>query len=41
MIPELAALKGKVPAGSWSLEVRDHARQDVGKLRSFALEMMV
>jgi subtilisin family serine protease len=41
MVPGLSALKGKVPAGSWSLEVRDHARQDVGKLRSFALEMMV
>jgi subtilisin-like proprotein convertase family protein len=38
MIPELAALRGKSPAVTWSLEVGDHAKDDVGKLRSFALK---
>jgi subtilisin family serine protease len=38
-VPGLAAFKGKSPAGTWTLEVADKARQDVGKIRSFTLEM--
>jgi len=37
--PSLAAFKGKNPAGSWTLEVADKARRDVGQIRSFTLEM--
>jgi len=40
-VPELATFKGKNPAGSWILEVADKARLDVGKIRSFTLEMTV
>ena len=40
-VPALAALKGKKPEGVWMLEVGDHAAQDTGKLRSFAVEMML
>lgn len=38
-ISDLAALKGKNPAGTWILEVADKARRDVGQIRSFSLEM--
>jgi subtilisin family serine protease len=38
-IPDLATFKGKSPAGTWTLEVADKARIDVGKIRSFTLEM--
>ena len=37
--PGLAAFKDKSPSGTWTLEVADKARQDVGKIRSFTLEM--
>jgi subtilisin family serine protease len=37
--PALADLEGTVPAGIWKLEVRDHAKQDVGHIQSFALEL--
>ena len=35
----LAMLTGKNPQGTWILEVSDQARQDIGKIRSFALEI--
>lgn len=38
-VPALAGLNGKLPAGSWTLLVEDKARQDVGTLRGFSLEM--
>ena len=37
--PGLAAFNGKSPAGEWTLEVADKAKLDVGKIRSFTLEM--
>jgi subtilisin family serine protease len=37
--PALATLKGKNPAGSWTMEVADKARRDIGMIRSFTLEM--
>jgi subtilisin family serine protease len=37
--PALAALKGKDPSGTWTLEVSDTARADRGTLRSLRLEM--
>jgi subtilisin-like proprotein convertase family protein len=37
--PALAALKGKDPSGTWTLEVSDTARSDRGTLRSLRLEM--
>jgi subtilisin-like proprotein convertase family protein len=37
--PALAALKGKKPKGTWTLEVSDQEAQDVGRIRSFSLEM--
>jgi subtilisin-like proprotein convertase family protein len=39
--PDLAALEGAVPAGVWKLEVRDNAKRDVGRIRSFALELQL
>jgi subtilisin-like proprotein convertase family protein len=38
-VPALGALNGKLPAGSWTLLVEDKARQDIGTLRGFSLEM--
>lgn len=38
-IPLLAALQGKSPQGTWTLEVADKERVDTGKLRSFTLEL--
>jgi len=37
--PSLAVFKDKSPTGTWTLEVADKARRDVGKIRSFTLEM--
>ena len=37
--PGLVGLNGKSPQGTWTLEVADQAKVDVGKIRSFALEM--
>ncbi|GMQ75871.1 MAG: hypothetical protein BMS9Abin01_1131 [Gammaproteobacteria bacterium] len=37
--PALAALGGAVPAGIWRLEVDDNAERDVGRIRSFAVEL--
>ena len=37
--PGLVALNGKSPEGTWTLEVADQAKQDVGKIRSFSLEL--
>jgi subtilisin family serine protease/subtilisin-like proprotein convertase family protein len=38
--PELSALQGMNPQGTWMLEVADQAGQDRGKIRSFSLEVM-
>jgi subtilisin-like proprotein convertase family protein len=38
-VPALSLLNGKKPAGKWTLEVRDRAKEDVGTLRGFSLEM--
>ncbi|GAB4229063.1 MAG: hypothetical protein Kow00121_58030 [Elainellaceae cyanobacterium] len=38
-MPDLASCSGKSPKGKWTLEVKDMARGDRGKIRSFALEM--
>jgi subtilisin family serine protease len=35
----LVALNGKSPQGTWTLEVADQAKEDIGKIRSFSLEM--
>jgi subtilisin-like proprotein convertase family protein len=35
----LAGLIGQAPAGIWKLEVHDHAKHDVGKILSFAVEL--
>ncbi|HKA23197.1 MAG TPA: S8 family serine peptidase [Blastocatellia bacterium] len=37
--PGLVGLNGKSPQGTWTLEVADKAAADVGKIRSFTLEM--
>ncbi|MBX9255506.1 S8 family serine peptidase [Desmonostoc muscorum CCALA 125] len=37
--PKLAALKGKNPQGTWTLEVADKANLDTGKIRSFTIEI--
>jgi subtilisin family serine protease len=37
--PGLVAFNGKTPQGTWTLEVSDKAQADVGKIRSFTLEM--
>jgi subtilisin family serine protease len=37
--PGLTALAGKSPQGAWTLEVKDQAKLDTGKVRSFTLEM--
>jgi len=37
--PGIVALNGKSPQGTWTLEVADKAAADVGKIRSFTLEM--
>lgn len=37
--PALAGLIGQAPAGIWKLEVHDHAKHDVGKILSFAVEL--
>ncbi|MGF2034113.1 MAG: S8 family serine peptidase [Nostoc sp. CmiVER01] len=36
---KLAALKGKSPEGTWTLEVADQADADTGKIRSFTIEI--
>lgn len=38
-LPALAAIKGKIPQGTWILEVSDQGRRDVGKIRSLSLEV--
>jgi subtilisin family serine protease len=38
-VPALGALNGKSPAGTWTLLVEDKARNDIGTLRGFSLEM--
>ena len=37
--PGIVAFNGKSPQGTWTLEVADKAAADVGKIRSFTLEM--
>lgn len=37
--PGLVALNGKSPQGTWTLIVEDKERQDIGRIRSFTLEM--
>lgn len=37
--PDLGRLSGKDPQGTWTLEVSDKASQDVGRIRSFSLEV--
>ena len=37
--PGLSTLVGKSPQGTWTLEVKDQAKIDIGKIRSFSLEM--
>lgn len=37
--PGLAAFAGKSPAGTWTLVVDDKEKEDVGKIRSVALEL--
>lgn len=37
--PALVGCKGKRPNGTWTLEVSDEADEDVGKIRSFTLEL--
>ncbi len=39
--PALAALRGKPPAGTWTLIVSDKARADTGRIRTLSLEMRV
>jgi subtilisin-like proprotein convertase family protein len=39
-LPELASYRGKSAHGSWTLEVRDEARADVGTIKRFGLELM-
>ncbi len=38
--PALAGLAGKPIAGDWSLAVSDHAKRDLGTLRSWVLELV-
>lgn len=38
--PRLAALIGTNPLGTWTLEVSDKARRDVGAIRNFAVELI-
>lgn len=37
--PGLIPLVGKSPKGTWTLTVEDRAKQDTGRIRSFALEL--
>jgi subtilisin family serine protease len=37
--PPLAAVAGKSCAGTWTLQIRDQAAQDIGTLKSFALNL--
>jgi subtilisin family serine protease len=37
--PGLVALVGKSPKGTWTLEVADKAKEDVGKIRGFSIEL--
>jgi subtilisin family serine protease len=37
--PDLAHLAGTSPAGTWTLEVTDQAKQDTGKILSFSVEL--
>ena len=37
--PGLTALKGKIPQGTWTLEVADKAQADTGKIRSLTIEL--
>ncbi|MGH1395845.1 MAG: S8 family serine peptidase [Trichormus sp.] len=38
--PQLATLKGKIPQGTWTLEVTDKARADIGKIRSLTIQIV-
>lgn len=38
-VPDLVILTGVSPAGKWTLEVKDNARQDTGRIVSFGLEL--
>jgi len=38
-VPGLAALVGKSPTGTWTIEVKDAARDDEGMIRGFGLEL--
>jgi subtilisin-like proprotein convertase family protein len=37
--PSLASLAGVTPQGTWRLQVEDQAQEDVGKIRSFTVEL--
>jgi len=37
--PGLKALRGRSAGGKWALEVEDKAKEDVGRIRRFALEV--
>ncbi|MCP5155241.1 MAG: S8 family serine peptidase [Ectothiorhodospiraceae bacterium] len=37
--PGLSALVGKSPRGTWTLRVRDHAREDTGAIRSMSVRV--
>jgi subtilisin family serine protease len=39
-VPELAAVAGKSAQGSWTLEVRDEAPEDTGRIVGFGLELV-
>jgi subtilisin-like proprotein convertase family protein len=39
-VPELAGLAGKSAQGSWTLEVRDEAPEDTGRIVGFGLELV-
>jgi subtilisin family serine protease len=37
--PGLSAFKGKIPQGTWTLEVADKAQADIGRIRSLTIEI--
>jgi subtilisin-like proprotein convertase family protein len=39
-VPDLASYRGKSAHGTWTLEVRDEARADVGTIKRFGLELV-
>jgi len=41
VVPALAGIKGKSPAGRWKLQVRDAAARDAGILRRFSLDLVL